>query len=178
MVTITDVIKYQVAMQSQEIYRLKATALETQPIEKYQYISSDGKTKLDKRPEPTLAAEGWKMEKIIVERVVQHISPKHPSWQRYLAAKHRASLLLTARLLLKLGSGEVPDLPSIRQMLLNPHLCSHAHRGQARSLCFSAYRYLRKMNNRLNRAPEKFNAVREGIQSQASDVEILMKGNE
>jgi hypothetical protein len=166
MVSITDAIKCQVAMQSQEIHRLKAAALETRAVKKYLYISADGKTMRSKRPAPEEVDAGWKLEKITCQQVLRHISPKHPDWNRYRSAKRRASLLLTARLLLKFGAGAVPELSIVRKQLSAPSLQNHARRGQARSLCFAAYRYLRKLSNRLERAPEKFSYVNEWLQNQ------------
>jgi hypothetical protein len=168
MVSITDVIKCQVAMQSQEIHRLKAAALETRTVEKYLYISADKKTMRSTRPTPAEMDAGWKWEKVKYQQVLRHISPKHPDWNRYRALKHRASLLLTARLLLKYGAGTVPDLATVREELSKQILQNHARRGQARSICFAAYRYLRKLNNRLERAPERFSYVSEYMQNQAN----------
>ena len=162
MVSITDVIKCQVAMQSQEIHRLKDATLEIQAVEKYVYFSADKKAMCNTRPTPAEMAAGWKLEKVSHQQVLRHISPKHPDWNRYCAAKRRASLLLTARLLLKLDTGAVPELSIVRKQLLQ----NHARRGQARSLCFAAYRHLRKLNNRLERAPEKFRYVSQWLQNQ------------
>jgi hypothetical protein len=163
MVTITDVIQCQVAMQSQEIHRIKADALEIRSVEQYYYLSPDGKTRYlilwsqgTQSPNAEGMGAGWKVEKVVRQEVVRHISPKHPQWGRYRAAQRRASLLLTARLLLKCGGEAVPEMAVIRHQLAKQALHNHARRGQARSVCFAAYRYLRKLNNRLQRAPEKF----------------------
>lgn len=179
MVSIIDVIKCQVAMQSQEIHSLKAAALETRTVEKFLFVSPDKKTMRSTRPTQAEIDAGWKLEKVNYRQVFRHISPKHPDWNRYRAAKHRASLLLTARLLLKLGAGTVPELSIVRKQLSKQSLQNHAHRGQARSLCFAACRQLRKLNNRLERAPERFSYVNEWLQNQApvSDEQSAGKEN-
>jgi hypothetical protein len=62
-------------------------------------------------------------------------------------------------LILKLGGGGVPDLRAVRSAIKEGKLSHHAHRSKVRSLCFKAYRYLRKLTNRLDRAPERFGQV-------------------
>src|ERR1051325_160868 len=138
MVSITDLMKCHVAMQSQEIHGLKAAALETESVEKYVYVSSDGRTTRSTRPGPAEASAGWELKKAAGQKVVAHMSPKHPGWQRYRAAKYRASLLLTARLLLKLGADGLPDRAAVRGALAGQRLRHHARRRQARSLCYAA----------------------------------------
>lgn len=155
MVTITEVIQHFVREQSQKIHEIKTTAITRQPMEKFAYLSSDGKTISDQRPE----ADGWKMQKVIYEKITGHISPRHPDWQAYQSARNLASMLLTARLMLKLGGDDVPEISAVRNALREGRLAHHARRGHARSLVFKAYRYLRKINNRLNRAPERFNNI-------------------
>jgi hypothetical protein len=77
----------------------------------------------------------------------------------YQAARHEASLLLTARRLLKIGGGGLPERTAVRAAVREGALRQHAKRGQARRLANQAYRYLHKLMNRLERAPERFQAV-------------------
>jgi hypothetical protein len=155
MVTITQVIQHLVGEQSRKIYEIKTAAITRQPMEKFAYVSPDGKTISDHRE-----GDGWKMQKVVYEKITGHISPRHPGWQAYQSARNFASLLLTARLILKIGNDDVPEISALRQALREGRLSHHAHRGHARSLAFKAYRFLRKISNRLNRAPERFNHMR------------------
>jgi hypothetical protein len=161
MVTITDVIKHSVRAQSERIRRLKENALKLQPLEKSVYVSADGKTTLERRPTPEDGPQGWQVAVVKFDKVIEHMSPRHPDWTRYRAAKRQASLLLTARLIVKLGSESLPPHSALRQALKENRLQSHAGRRRARQLCFAAWRYLRKLQNRLERLPEKY-AVLEG----------------
>ena len=154
MVTITEAIQHCVREQSQKIHEIKTAAITRQPMEKFAYLSPDGKTISNHRE-----ADGWKMQKVIYEKITGHISPRHLDWQAYQSARNLASMLLTARLILKLGSGDVPEIGAVRNALREGRLAHHARRGHARSLVFKAYRYLRKVSNRLNRAPERFNHI-------------------
>jgi hypothetical protein len=70
------------------------------------------------------------------------------------------SLLLTARLLLKLGGESLPELRAVREALKEGRLDRHASCRRSRSLTFAALRYLRKLDNRLQRVPDKFSAVK------------------
>jgi hypothetical protein len=154
MVTITEAIQYFVREQSRRIHEIKTAAITREPMEKFAYVSPDGKTVSLNRE-----GDGWKMQKVVYEKITGHISPRHSDWRAYQSARNLASMLLTARLILKLGGGDVPPLVEVREALREGRLAHHARRGRARSLAFKAHRYLRKVSNRLNRAPERFNHV-------------------
>jgi hypothetical protein len=159
MVSITDAIKHAVCIHAEQISRIKAAAFETQPMVKYVYTSPDGKTTRQKRATKDEYAAGWRMTKVSYDRVVRHISPRHPDWQHYRALRRQVSLLLTARLLLKLGAESLPDLCAVREALKEGRLDRHASSRRSRSLTFAAWRYLRKLDKRLQRVPDKFSAV-------------------
>ena len=159
MANINDAIKYAVRSEADRIQRIKAAALKMQTAEKYVCTSPDEKITRPGRPTKAEYEAGWRIRKVPYEKVIQHISPRHPEWPRYQAARRQASLLLTARLLLKLGGESLPALSVVRRALKEGSLASHAHRGRARSLSYAAWRYLRKLDNRLQRAPEKFRTV-------------------
>ncbi len=154
MVSITQTVQYLVKEHSRKIHTIKMEAITRQTLEKLVYVSSDGKSQSDEQPEKDALANGWKIEKVTYEKIVGHISPAHPSWPKYHAMRRHASVLLTARLLLKEGRGEPPALSSVRAALSEGRLAHHARRGRARGLCYRALRYLRKLNNRLQRAPQ------------------------
>lgn len=86
--------------------------------------------------------------------------PRHPDWAAYRAAKRRASLLLTARLLLKVGGEATPSREDVDAALAAGRLSHHARAGRAsRGLAFAALRSLRKLEHRLERHPERFAPV-------------------
>jgi hypothetical protein len=159
MVTITDAIKHAIGSAAKEIQHLKTSALKVQRVKSHVYASPDGKTTRKQRPTKEEYSAGWRMIEVDFDRVIEHISPRHPDWRRYQAARRRASLLLTARIILKLGGESVPDLSVVRRGLKDGRLTSHASPRRARSLTFAAWRYLRKLANRLERAPDKFSVV-------------------
>ena len=159
MVTIAGVFKYMVKKQSEDIHKLKLDSVIHETVEKYAYISPDGKQFKNRLPSESEIAAGWKWGKIKFVKLVGHISPKHPQWKSYAVAKHRASLLLTARQILKLNQDSVPEIKFVRDALKQGLLTNHSKRGNERSLCFKAFRYLRKLNNRLVKAPERFDDV-------------------
>lgn len=159
MVSITQTVQYLIQQQSKRIRTIKMDAITRQTLERYVYVSPDGESQSDERPDKEEFAAGWKMEKVTCEKIIGHIAPKHPSWPKYQAMRQHASVLLTARLLLKEGRGEPPDLSAVRRALSEGRLAHHARRGRARGLCYRALRYLRKLNNRLQRAPELLKEV-------------------
>ncbi|MEW6730684.1 MAG: hypothetical protein AB1489_05040 [Acidobacteriota bacterium] len=163
MVTIAEIFKYMIKKQSEEIHKLKMYGVIHETVEKYAYISPDGKQFRNKLPSESEIAAGWKWGKIKFVKLVGHISPKHHLWKTYKAAKHCASLLLTARLILKLNKDSVPEVKSVRDALKQGQLINHCNRGKARSLCFKAFRYLRKIDNRLAKTPERFESVKQWI---------------
>jgi hypothetical protein len=165
MVTITDAILHAICYQAEQIHRIKAAATKIEQIERYVYVSPDGAIAQSGQSTKELQIAGWRMTQVMDERIIEHISPRHCEWQRYRAARRQASLLLTARLILKLGGESIPELGVVRRALTEGRLANHARRGCARSLVFAAWHYLRKVENRLHRAPERFSAVEEWLTS-------------
>src|SRR5882724_10229512 len=101
MVVLTQVIQYYVRKQSEEIHRLKSEGLVIETLEKIAYISPDEKSFINRGSRKLEKAAGWKLAKVKFDRRTGYMSPKHPQWLLYLAAKKRTSMLLTARHILK-----------------------------------------------------------------------------
>ena len=103
---------------------------------------------------------GWTYGRVKFQRVESCISPRHKSWQEYRNLKRRATLLLAARLVLKANEGNVPDKAEIGPLLATKIFRSHARTASAqKTLAYSSYRYLRKLENRLRNHPQRFAAV-------------------
>lgn len=91
------------------------------------------------------------------QRIESYMSPRHERWQDYQHAKRRATLLLAARLTLKANSETVPDKGEIGALVSMGIYRSHARTASAqKSLAFSSFRYMRKLDNRLRKQPERF----------------------
>src|SRR5215471_13262440 len=159
MVSITNVFQYFISKQSEEIYKLKNSTLVKESFEKYAYVSPDGKSFVNRNSRRLDKAAGWKVAKVSYEKLTGFISPKHPDWKLYLSAKRRASMLLTARLILKSNDECIPDFRTLQDGIRDGELCRHAPRGKERSLCIQAYRYLKKIDNRLSNRPERLGYV-------------------
>jgi hypothetical protein len=162
MVTLTQAVQYAIAKQARAIHDLKMAARVVESYHKYGYISPDGKSFSSKRPSEPEKAD-WKPGKFSGEKIAAHMSPKSGRWQQYRAARSQASLLLTARLILKSGGEAIPSIGELRVGLKEGKLSQHARRGCHRRLAFKAYRYLRKLGNRLERRPEVFAEVRASL---------------
>ena len=144
---------YLYAQTAGQIYQLKAEARKTVTVEKWV------------RDQPLSGHPGyWTCKKIQVERLVAHMSPRDERWQDYQNAKRRATLLLAARLILKANNGNVPAKAEMSPLISMGFFHSHARTASAqKALALSAYRYLRKLDNRLRKQPERFAAVEEWI---------------
>src|SRR5262249_16346377 len=164
MVTLTHAIRYAIAQQARAIHDLKTSARVVEPYEKYGYLSPDGKCFSTRRPSDPEKAD-WKLSKVKGEKVTAHMSRKSAQWQQYRAARRRASLLLTARLILKCGGEAVPSIQELRAALRSGGISHHARRGCSNRLAFKAYRYLRKLANRLERKPGAFAEAETEIES-------------
>lgn len=73
-------------------------------------------------------------------------------WKAYQAAKHRASLILTAIKILKLNFSACPDNKAEFSRLFHDKrraLSTHARHGRARTHAMAAFKMLRKLSNRL-----------------------------
>ena len=146
------------------IHQLKAEAYKSTTDEKYAYVSPDGKTFRNKRPDQALIDAGWKFTKVKFERVESCMCPRHPRWHDYRNAKRRATLLLAARLILKANDVKVPAKEEIAALLSMGIFRSHARTASAqKSLAYSSYRQLRKLDNRLRKQPDRFAAVDEWV---------------
>ncbi|HEU4511296.1 MAG TPA: hypothetical protein VFR78_23915 [Pyrinomonadaceae bacterium] len=143
---------------------MKVDAYKSTTDEKYAYQSPDGKTVRNKRPDQALIDAGWKFTKVKFQRVESCMSPRHPRCRDYRNAKRRATLLLAARLILKATNGTVPDKEQIGPLLSMGTFRSHARTASVqKSLAYSSYRQLRKLDNRQRKQPDRFNAVVEWI---------------
>jgi hypothetical protein len=80
--------------------------------------------------------------------------------QDYRNAKRRATLLLAARLILKANNRMVPAKDEMSPLIRMGIFRSHARTASAqKALALSAYRYLPKLDNRLQKQPGRFAAV-------------------
>ncbi|HEU4390958.1 MAG TPA: hypothetical protein VFV34_24345 [Blastocatellia bacterium] len=168
MVTLAEAIMHLIKKQSDTIHDIKAAALKIETTVEYAWSSPDGSTVvtgLSTKPE---GRAGWKTTEITRARVVAHMSPKHPDWKKYRAARSYASQLLTARLLLKLGDDNIPDMPAANVALKAGKLMHHSRPGHARRLTLKALRTLRKLQHRIERNPERFTDARIWIDQRAT----------
>jgi len=151
------VIVYTYAHTAATTHHLKSDAYKATTDEKWAYRSPDGKTFRNKRPEQQLIDAGWIFTKVKFQRVESYMSPRHERWQEYQNAKRRATVALAMRLILKASDGIVPDKSEISALLSMGIFRSQARAMSAqKSLAYSAYRRLRKLENRLRKQPERF----------------------
>ena len=128
--------------------------------EEFRYRSLDGMCIWSDRYRPELTGPGWTSEKQTFVKVESHISPRHALWNEYRNAKRRATLLLAARRILKANEEIVPDKDQIAALLAMKIFRSHARTASAqKTLAYSSFRYLRKLENRLQRQPGRFVGV-------------------
>ena len=164
MVTLTEAVQFAVRKQALAIHDMKMAARVVESYDKYGYVSPDGSSISSKRPSDPEKAD-WKPGKIKCEKVVAHMSPKSGQWRQYRAAQRRVSLLLTARLILKCGGNSVPSFKELQAALREGSISHHARRGRWNQLAFKAYRYLKKLANRLERRPEAFSEAEVYLES-------------
>lgn len=160
MVTLVEIVQFLVHREAAGIFALKTDGLVRETIEKFASVSPDRKSIRSRRPTDAELDAGWRWERVRIERLVHHIAPTHPRWREYQTARNRASMLLTARLLLKLGDGQLPDPSVVREAIRRGELSHHIRLGQRPwSVCAKALRILRKLAHRLDRAPHRFDPV-------------------
>ena len=139
------------------IHQLKTEAYKATTEEKLAYRSPDGKSFRTNRPPQYLIDAGWVYSRVKFQRVESHMSPQHERWPEYRNAKRRATLLLAARLILKANDGVVPAKEEISPLISMRLFRSHARTASVqKALAHSAYRYLRKLDNRLRKQPQRF----------------------
>ena len=157
MATLTEIVQFYVAREAASIHTIKTEAAVWRTVETLAYVAPDG-TIERKRPEGFGdPGSGWQLKRVELREQVGHISPSHPNWAAYRRAKRRASLMLTARLLVALGEGAVPAPDAVRHARRQGLLSHHAGRGRrVASHVAAAHRALRKLANRAERAPGRF----------------------
>jgi len=97
------------------------------------------------------------------------MSPRSERWREYQNAKRRATLILGARLILKANNEVVPEKQEIGPLLSMGIFRSHARTASAqKSLAYAAYRYLRKLDNRLRNQPERFAGIEAWLEERAA----------
>lgn len=152
-----EMIVYLYAQTAEMIHRLKIDAYKSTTNEKYAYRSPDGKTFRNKRPDQKFMDAGWIYAKVKFQLVDSYMSPRHARWREYRNTKSHATVLLAARLILKASNETVPEKSEIGSLLSIGTFRSHARTSSAqKSLAYSAYRLLRKLDNRLRNQPERF----------------------
>lgn len=160
MTTINGLITYLYAQTAETIHLLKTEAYKSTTDEKCAYLSPDGKTFQNKRPDQKVMDAGWIYARVKFERVTSYMSPRHCRWQEYRRARRRATVLLAARLILKAENESVPEKSEISSLLSIGIFRSQARTSSAqKSLAYSAYRLLRKLDNRLRNQPERFAGI-------------------
>ena len=165
MTSITEVIVYSYAQTAAAIRKLKTDAYKSTRQEKYAYKAPDGKSYRNKRPCQELMDSGWVYCKVKFQQIESYMSPRHERWRDYQNAKRRATLLLAARLMLKVNNGTVPEKKEIGAFISMGLFGSHARTASAqRSLAFSSFRYLRKLNNRLRKQPQRFEELHRWVE--------------
>ena len=156
---------YRYAQTAETIHQLKTEAYKATTDEKWAYVSPDGKTFRNQRPPQSLIDAGWTWKKVKFQRLVSHMSPRNQRWREYQNAKHWATLLLAARLILKANDGVVPAKAEIGPYVASGIFRSHARTARAqKALAQSSYRYLRKIDNRLRNQPHRFAEVNPWLQ--------------
>jgi hypothetical protein len=175
MLTISDVILYQYAQVAGQIRDLKREAYQGTSHEKYAYRSPDGKTFRNDRPPEELMRAGWTYGKVKFERVTSHMRPGHPRWSLYRGLKRRATLLLAARLILKVAGGHAPEKTEVPALLAAGVFRPHARTSSRRkSLAYAACRYLRKLENRSRKHPERFARAGEWARARAGKEDAIV----
>lgn len=170
MTTITEVIVYSYAHTAAAIRKLKTDAYKSTTHEKYAYQAPDGKTFRNKRPDQQLMDSGWTYCKVKSQRIESYMSPRHERWRDYQNAKRRATLLLAARQILKASNETVPEKGEIGALISMGIFQSHARTASAqKSLAFSSFRYLRKLNNRLRKQPQRFAELQAWIEREETE---------
>ena len=156
MVTITQVLQFHVAQVSERIRRLKSDAFKSEKAQKWVYVSPDGAVFRCRRKCAFDPDARWTQRWEAYEKVTACISPPHPSWPEYLAAREEASRWLTALHLLKFGNGALPLKKDVRKAVRAGKFAHHVSRAKASALIFSALASLSSTLIELAADPERF----------------------
>lgn len=170
MVTLVNIIQFTIKQQAVRIHEIKFANLVEEEVTTLAYVSPDGQSFRIKRPKDPSQAAQWTRKKVIYIKLTGHLTPKNPHWAEYQIAKRWVSVLLTARHLLKIGNGDVLERDAFFQAVRSGQLRHHVRKTQhPRQIAIKAHRLLRKLKNRLERAPERFAEVEAWMQRLAEE---------
>ncbi len=170
MVTLVNIIQFAIKQQAMRIHEIKFAELVEEEVTVLAYVSPDGTSFRIKRPKDPNQAALWTRKQVTYIRKTGHLTPKNPRWAEYQIAKRWVSVLLTARHLLKIGNGDALERDAFFQALQSGQLRHHVRKTQhPRQIAMKAHRLLRKLKNRLERAPERFAEVEAWMQRLAQE---------
>lgn len=170
MITIKDVLQFNVARCSEEIRDIKAGALKIEPAQRRVFVSPEGSIS-DLHPDCTGSLPpGWKVKFVEYARPVACISPRHAQWPDYLARKAETSRWLTAIHLLKLGNGALPVKKDVRKSIRSGGLHHHTSRRCASAFVFSARTLLDEVCSGLAADPCRYSDVEQFVATRRKEV--------
>jgi hypothetical protein len=164
MMTLRNVLQFNVFRCSERTHRLKAEAFQSVVEKRGGYFLPDGS-----RPPAVKTGEklDLKWKQYEVQRRTSYMSPSHATWKEYVAAKEEVSRWCTALHLLKLGEGKPPLKKDVRKSVRAGGLQHHVAKAKASAFAFSALALLHQTSEEFERTPgafaeaERFAAARE-----------------
>ncbi len=154
MMTLRNVLQFNVFRCSERIHRLKAEAFQSVVEKRGGYFLPDGSP-------PPAANSGservlLKWKQYDVQRTTSYMCPSHATWKEYVAAKEEVSRWCTALHLLKLGEGKPPLKKDVRKSVRAGGLRHHVAKAKASAFVFSALALLNKTSEEFAENPGAF----------------------
>lgn len=154
MMTLRNVLQFNVFRCSERIHRLKAEAFQSVVEKRGGYFLPDGSRPSTVNPGTEKGLLRWKQYD--VERTTSYMSPKHVAWKEYVAAKEEVSRWCTALHLLKLGEGKPPLKKDVRKSVRAGGLQHHVGKAKASAFVFSALALLNQTSEEFAQNPGAF----------------------
>lgn len=154
--TVNEIIAYQYAQTSGNIYELKQKALKTELVKGYGYFGAGASVGQKVRPSQFFIDSGWKYGATSFERIKEHMHPKHELWKEYCWNRSFARMLCAAVLIAKATPSKVSSQ-------------ARTVRQQA-NLIRVAKKHIKKIETRLEKHPEKYAQVEVWIQERNNGI--------
>lgn len=154
--TVNEIIAYQYAQTSANIYELKQKALKTELVKGYGYFASGASVGQKVRPSQSLIDTGWKYGATSFEKIKEHMHPKHELWKEYCWNRSLARMLCAAVLVSKGTPSKVSSQARTAR--------------QQTSLLRAAKSHIKKTESRLEKHPEKYAQVEVWIQERNNGI--------
>jgi hypothetical protein len=109
MITLLDALRFQAHIFSQEISRIKLSAVKAEVVTAWVYVNKETHVVYGKTVPKDVKPEDVAWREMTFTKIVDHINPKHENWEEYLWRKHEVTRIMIAIRMAKVHNWGIGD---------------------------------------------------------------------